>query len=193
MNLPKLTENLNIHQSLPDKPTLTTEELKIAFDSAGNIIKDYLNDILTSAIDTGVEEEIATSTAGINNAILDLENTVNESISGIEADITNINNNLNVQNQAIKNQVNDLIKTQTFSSSFEIPAFTTKVQSMGTISVPNGYTLIGVVPYSSSSIYFLSSFDLYNSTVYGKVYNTENNSRTGTVTCKAVFLKNKLA
>ena len=29
MNLPKLTENLNIHQSLEDQPTLSSSELRL--------------------------------------------------------------------------------------------------------------------------------------------------------------------
>ena len=46
MNLPKLTENLNIHQSLEDQPTLSSSELKVKFDEAGNKIKEYINNHL---------------------------------------------------------------------------------------------------------------------------------------------------
>ena len=51
MALPQLTENLNIVQSLPNKPTQEASELKIKFDEAGNIIKVYLNDTLLPAIE----------------------------------------------------------------------------------------------------------------------------------------------
>ena len=52
MSLSKLNENLNNHQSLPDQPSLTAQELKILFDKAGNDIKTYINNVLTEEIDT---------------------------------------------------------------------------------------------------------------------------------------------
>ena len=54
MSLPQLTENLNIIQSLPNKPTQEAGELKIKFDEAGNIIKVYINDTLLPAIETSI-------------------------------------------------------------------------------------------------------------------------------------------
>lgn len=59
MSIPKLTENLNIHQSLPDQPTMTAEELKQEWDKAPNLIKDYINNLLID----GVEKEIANMTS----------------------------------------------------------------------------------------------------------------------------------
>lgn len=56
MALPELTENLNIIQSLPNKPTEEANELKIKFDEAGNIIKVYLNDTLLPAIETLISD-----------------------------------------------------------------------------------------------------------------------------------------
>ena len=56
MALPQLTENLNIIQSLPNKPTEEANELKIKFDEAGNIIKVYLNDTLLPAIETLISD-----------------------------------------------------------------------------------------------------------------------------------------
>ena len=43
MSFKRIDENLNIHQSLPDQPTLEAQELKQKFDEAANIIKDYIN------------------------------------------------------------------------------------------------------------------------------------------------------
>lgn len=54
MALPQLTENLNIIQSLPNKPTQEASELKIKFDEAGNIIKVYLNDTLLPEIEKSI-------------------------------------------------------------------------------------------------------------------------------------------
>ena len=55
INLPKLTEDLNIIQSLDDQPTLTSSELKGRFDEAGNNIKDYINNILIKGISDALE------------------------------------------------------------------------------------------------------------------------------------------
>ena len=58
MSIPKLTENLNIHQSLPDQPTMTTAELKQEWDKAPNIIKDYINDILIEEVESEINESV---------------------------------------------------------------------------------------------------------------------------------------
>lgn len=74
MSLTKLTENLNNHQSLPDKPALTSQELKILFDKAGNDIKTYLNTILTAEIDTLI--------SNIQSGKIDVNKIVNNLTSG---------------------------------------------------------------------------------------------------------------
>lgn len=65
MALPQLTENLNIIQSLPNKPTQEASELKIKFDEAGNIIKVYLNDTLLPEI----EKSISNAKTPIENSL----------------------------------------------------------------------------------------------------------------------------
>lgn len=76
MSLTKLTDNLNIIQALPDKPTNTATELKQKFDEASNKIKTYINETLTGEIDT----ELGT----INTSLGNKANTtdVNTSLSG---------------------------------------------------------------------------------------------------------------
>lgn len=54
MSLTKLTDNLNNIQGLADKPTQTASQLKEVFDSAGNTIKGYINNTLTSEVDTAL-------------------------------------------------------------------------------------------------------------------------------------------
>lgn len=54
MSLTELNENLNTHQSLPDKPALPASELKKAFDDAPNKIKEYINSILTKELDRSI-------------------------------------------------------------------------------------------------------------------------------------------
>lgn len=56
MALTKLTANVNNIQALSDRPNLTdgltSAELKQRFDKAGADIKEYINDTLTSELDT---------------------------------------------------------------------------------------------------------------------------------------------
>ena len=68
MSLTKLTDNLNVIQSLPDKPTQTASQLKEKFDKAGNIIKNHINNTLSSELDTLI--------TNLQNAVQTLQNTV---------------------------------------------------------------------------------------------------------------------
>ena len=89
MSLPTLNENLNIHQSLPDKPALNADELKQEFDKAPNLIKQYLNEILLPQIDTLL--------VNLQNKDISLEtalNTTNGIVNEAVTNITNINNTL---------------------------------------------------------------------------------------------------
>lgn len=58
MALTKLTANVNNIQQLSDKPNetdgLTSAELKERFDRAGATIKTYLNEVLTTELDTAI-------------------------------------------------------------------------------------------------------------------------------------------
>lgn len=74
MSLSKLNENLNNHQSLPDQPALTSDELKILFDKASNDIKDYINNILTTEIDSLITQ--------IQNGKIDVTKIVNDLTTG---------------------------------------------------------------------------------------------------------------
>ena len=58
MNLPKLTDNLNIISSLADRPTETTADLKSRFDEAGNIIKNFLNNTFIETLKTELDKEL---------------------------------------------------------------------------------------------------------------------------------------
>lgn len=87
MNLTKFNENLNNIQSLPNKPSLTAEELKQEFDKAPNAIKEYINEILTVeliSILTELERGISTgesTVSTINSTIA----TMKTKLDGIEA------------------------------------------------------------------------------------------------------------
>lgn len=69
MALPKLNTDLNYHQALSDRPNLneglTPTQVKQRYDQAPNDIKDYINNSLT----TGIETQFATKTE-LNNAVV---------------------------------------------------------------------------------------------------------------------------
>lgn len=69
MSLSKLTDNLNIIQSLPNKPTQEASELKIEFDRAGNIIKVYINDKLIPEIESTIQNSINSAKTPIENTL----------------------------------------------------------------------------------------------------------------------------
>lgn len=80
MSLTKFSESVTNHQSLPDKPTLSSAELKTLWDKAGVDIKNYLNQILTEEIDSKISEfqtKIDNNTSLINNNTSSINNMLN--------------------------------------------------------------------------------------------------------------------
>lgn len=69
MSLPKLTDNLNIISSLPDKPTQSATELKEKWDESGNIIKNYLNEQLIPKIEEGQTTVVNSFNGGTTSAL----------------------------------------------------------------------------------------------------------------------------
>lgn len=69
MSLPKLTENLNKVSSLPEKPTLQSDELQAVFDEAGNVIKEYINDTLTGAIEQSIINTVQANKTTVENVL----------------------------------------------------------------------------------------------------------------------------
>lgn len=54
--LKKITENVEIHQTLPDIPNLTSEELKKEWDKGSRIIKQAFNELIDELNDVKVSE-----------------------------------------------------------------------------------------------------------------------------------------
>lgn len=65
MNIPKFLEDVNAHQNLPDQPTLSSAELKQAWDKPANDIKNYINNILVD----GIQDAIDQITGSIDTAL----------------------------------------------------------------------------------------------------------------------------
>ena len=91
MSLTKLNENLNNHQSLPDQPSLTSQELKVLFDKAGNDIKTYLNTILTAEIDALISN-IQSGKIDVNKIVNNLTTGGANNVASAET-VKQLNNN----------------------------------------------------------------------------------------------------
>lgn len=102
MALTELTSNLNIHQSHPDQPALSADELKEDFDKAGNLIKEYLNEILLPELN-GIINSFQSKDTNVDGVISNLQRIVEEAttnITDIQTSISNINTNItSVQNK----------------------------------------------------------------------------------------------
>ena len=96
MSLTKLTANLNNISSLPDKPTLQSDELKAMFDEAGNVIKEYLNEVLTEEVEKLVSDTAKANKTTVENT-LDSDSIANALSSAqgkvLKTLIDNLNNN----------------------------------------------------------------------------------------------------
>ena len=106
----KLTENLNIIQNLSNQPTENAEELKRKFDEAGNIIKNYLNDVVepvltqiegnyVKGVDFNkykkeIKDDIDKFDTKLKQAIQELSNSIGLSTSYGDFEITTNNNQL---------------------------------------------------------------------------------------------------
>lgn len=88
MALTELTANLNTHQSLPDQPALTAEELKILWDEAPNAIKDYINQILTKELDNILETKVNKVT-GMALSTNDFTDDFKKKLNGIAENANN--------------------------------------------------------------------------------------------------------
>ena len=87
MALTELTANMNIHQSLPDQPALTADELKVEFDKAANLIKEYLNETLLTELN-GLITALQNKDTTIETALNSIQTIVNEATTNITS-ITN--------------------------------------------------------------------------------------------------------
>lgn len=67
--LKKITENVEIHQTLPDTPNLTSEELKKEWDKGSKIIKDKFNELIDLLNDAQAEIYTKKQTTTITEVI----------------------------------------------------------------------------------------------------------------------------
>lgn len=143
MQLTKLNDNLNIHQSLPDNPTLTADELKKKFDEGVNIIKKYLNDLFIPELESSVPKEIEDKIKEFNKSLEEFKDGINKDIDTFKDTITK--------------SINSAKESMTIDSDFVV---TTNNQIQLTTDIQfgratnrktfnkKGYKPLGVVGYS---------------------------------------------
>ncbi len=110
----KLTENLNIIGNLSNQPTENADELKRKFDEAGNIIKNYLNNIVYEEIASKAgEEELNQLSTNLNKSLEELEDAVNASMESLT---TSVNQSL----QSMNNTINSTVESKTIYSDITV-------------------------------------------------------------------------
>lgn len=166
----KLTENLNIIQNLSNQPTENAEELKRAFDEAGNIIKNYLNEVVEPAV-SGIEgnytttEMLSTFKKDINKTLEDLQKNINETIQGQIDDLTDSADKKAVYSDFIvENKSIHYVRTQSQGGAVT-----------GTFS-KSGYKPLGLVGHYYTNIYsatqngaYVTAIDDTNISIQGYV------------------------
>lgn len=103
MNLPEFTDNVNIHQSLPDQPTLTPLQLKIEWDKGVSLIKKYLNEVLLPALNKQIPEEFEELKTEI---LKEVDTKLSEKEQEILSSVNTTKEDLESQMITLKNEVN---------------------------------------------------------------------------------------
>lgn len=129
MNLPRFTENVNIHQSLPDQPTLTPTELKIKWDEGVSKIKEFLNDILLPALENDISEEFSTQRTSIINEVQGLINTLDTSVKNLSNSLNTTNSNVSALQKSLNENVSS-INSKITSINNSISSINTKLNTV---------------------------------------------------------------
>lgn len=58
MSLTEFSKDVKNHSKLPDRPTMTSQELKKLFDKAPEDIKEYINNVLTKELDNELSKKV---------------------------------------------------------------------------------------------------------------------------------------
>lgn len=124
MNLSKMTDDLNIIQTLADQPTLDSPTLKSKFDEAGNNIKNYINNILIKGIETGTSEDIKTAKTSITNYVdTSLKKLDEEITNDLNTVKTNIEKTMDTKIKALEKKITDIsgnISSKVFADITEL-------------------------------------------------------------------------
>lgn len=82
MSLTRFLKNIKYHQSQPDRPVLSANELKQLFDQAGVDIKDYINETLLNEIENELSTKMAKAGGTISGTVNMADNKITFSDNG---------------------------------------------------------------------------------------------------------------
>lgn len=209
MNLTPLTTDLNAHQNLPDQPTATAQELKIAWDKPANDIKTYINNTLLPDVTSGVNSVLSDAKAYTDSAVeaisLTAENiSYDNDTSGLTADdvqgaIDEVKTITATNASAISTLETSLlgwIHTQPFSVTVTQNGYTDKTTRLGTLNIPEGYTYIGTITTTNTNpTRITTSYEIgTDNSVYVRTNNySDINALRTTVKCNAIYLKGTIS
>lgn len=170
VQLQKLTEDLNIIQTLADQPTITSSELKAKFDEASNKIKDYINNILIDGIEDWGDDLKSTLEGELQDALDELEALINgltaedvpydNTTSGLSAtDVQHAIDEIKTALTSVTNNVNANLNKKSVYGDFEVTtvvrsdalppsAPTSRDYTLTVTALKEGYMPLGIVGYS---------------------------------------------
>lgn len=207
----QLETNLNFISSLPADPAMTTQALQQEFDKAGNVIKDFINNILEAEIESDIASCLAEAKSYADTQIgainleadnISYDNTASHlvatKVQGAIDELKTITATNASNITSLQSSINNKIKTQTITISDTTPAnFRGTIQGAN-LTIPTGYTFIGIalLNRSSSPLYVdVIPNVMYNGTnylTYVNFINHEGRAITTTVKLTAIYLKNSI-
>ena len=93
LDIPKLTDDLNIIQSLQDQPTLSSQELKAKFDEGSNLIKDYINKLFLPKLQDTLEDNLQTMKDEIDKKLENVDKVLEKDYPVGSLKITDLSDN----------------------------------------------------------------------------------------------------
>lgn len=123
-------EDLDILQKLPDVPNLTQKEMQKEFDKSGNIIKDFLNNIVIPVINSIVAvtgetdktltvEDAPADAKAVGNAITNLRNSTTIALNGkLSINGGTLSGGLNMSNSKITGLLSPTQNTDAVNKSY---------------------------------------------------------------------------
>ena len=137
----RLTNDLNIISSQANQPTLNAQELKSEFDKSGNIIKDFINDIVAPSIEK-VESDVSKKVD-----TKDFETLSSELRAEIETKLSEVDNSIEELSKVSTNY-GDFVRTTTTAKTIDHGhgSIKTDVQTI----TKEGYYPLAIVGYKLS-------------------------------------------
>ncbi len=90
----------------------------------------------------------------------------------------------------IENKVTDVFKIKKYSKSITVSANGMTTVNMGTLSVPSGYTFVGILSYENGyGDQWVVSYCRYSGNVQATVHSKYNASLTNSLTCYVLYIK----